>query len=161
MIRIHAASSRRGGLAARVLILGVVGVLLVLALIGWFAQPRRIQEDPARAITDAFLQQIQQGDLEAAWQATSAEFKSDMGREDFLQFVAKFPVLHEPLSFEAFRPIPEHPLPMVECVYLSAGSEGQTVRVLVALEREEWKVERLLVEPAVLPAEKAAQAVKK
>jgi hypothetical protein len=105
------------------------------------------QED-GRGVAEPFLEGIRDNRIDAAWESTTAEFKSDMGRETFRAYARKHPVLKEPLEFTGYEPDKTNGVTRGACDYSTpAGSKVQAkVRVLVAREGELWKVERLIVE---------------
>ena len=129
----------------------VIGLLAVVALLGflvahWSAEPAP-QEDEGRPIADHFLQQIRDGDVDAAWQSTTADFKSDEGLEAFRAFVAARPGLSEPVEFLRFEEISVHGLTRWKYTYrvnkpLPSGSSE--IGVLIANEGGGWKVEQLI-----------------
>jgi hypothetical protein len=106
--------------------------------------------DDGRAIASRFLELIRERQAADAWQSTSAEFKSDTGREEFLRFVRRSPVLQQPLRFHSFQLLPDASVPLAECVFHppDGPQTGKTVRVLLGREDDQWKVERLLLDAA-------------
>ncbi len=129
------------------LAIAVVGMLLVAALLYWF-WPRPIpvaSSDDGRPIAEAFLAQIRTGQVDAAWESTTAEFKSDEGREQFRQFVARTPMLREPLEFVQYESTELNGLPRGEFHFRHASSPAK-VRVILAREAQQWKAEGVFVD---------------
>jgi hypothetical protein len=126
---------------------GVVVMGVVVALVVWMTSrpaPVANQED-GRPVAEAFLAQIRAGQVDAAWESTTAEFKSDEGREQFRQFVARTPLLKQPLEFGEYRATELNGLKRGECLFQAAGSPGK-VRVVVGREGDAWKTEGVFVE---------------
>jgi hypothetical protein len=101
-----------------------------------------------RAAAEPFLENLRNDKIDAAWESTSAEFKSDMGRENFRRFVKGHPVLKQPLDFAAYEPNQTNGLPFGACDFRTPQSAPTSakVRILVAREDDKWKVERVIVE---------------
>jgi hypothetical protein len=58
-------------------------------------------------------------------------------------------VLKELLTFESLAPVPDHPLALMESVFLppaKAGLTNKRVRVWLGVDQGSWKVERLFVD---------------
>src|SRR6187401_1126597 len=83
-----------------------VGLLLVAIClyIFWPGTPVATP-DVGQPIAEAFLTSIRGGQVDAAWESTSAEFKSDEGRDSFRVFVQKNPAIAGPLEFEAYEDV--------------------------------------------------------
>src|SRR5688572_18505508 len=99
--------------------------------------------DVARPVADKFLEQIRAGQASAAWESTTADFKSDEGRESFLRLVAQTPELSQPVEFISHEVIETHGLKRARCLYQSKQTPPSTrkIHVLVAQELDVWKVE--------------------
>lgn len=129
-------------------------VLLAILLIGaaaaawlWLSVPSRPSVDAGRAVTDAFLAKIRDGNADDAWQSTTAEFKSAEGKETFRRRAAKTPSLKLPLQFVSTQTVAVGDQPRDEYLYQAAsGGKMATVRVLIGEENGEWKVDRLTAE---------------
>jgi hypothetical protein len=104
--------------------------------------------EDGRNVADAFLAEIRNDHVDAAWESTTAEFKSDMGRENFRKFARKHPLLKEPLEFAQYEPDKTNGVTRGACDYRTpeAAKVQAKVRLLVAREGKDWKVERLIVE---------------
>lgn len=126
-----------------IVILGATGWIVA----GWLAGASSAP-DGGREIATTFLQQIREGKANAAWEATTAEFKSDQGRESFLLYVRQNRSLAQAAEFISTQEVSANNLPRTECVFrVASPARGKgTLRVLLANERGTWKVERLTVE---------------
>jgi hypothetical protein len=124
----------------------VLPLLVILFSAGCAA--RIAPQAEGRAAAEPFLENIRNDKVDAAWESTSAEFKSDMGRENFRRFVKGHPVLKQPLDFAAYEPNQTNGLPFGACDFTTPQSAPTPakVRILVARENDQWKVERLIVE---------------
>lgn len=127
-----------------------VGILLGLVVCsGCSGQPGAAPpKEDGRKAAEPFLEQLRASQEDAAWESTTAEFKSDLGRESFRQFARQHPVLKEPLEFVGYEPDKTNGITRGACDYQTpADAKKQAkVRVLVAREGEQWKVERLIVQ---------------
>jgi len=87
--------------------------------------------------------------IDATWQSTSAEFKSDEGRESFVRDVKAKPALRGPLQFVRYEVTDLNGLKRGQCLYESAASKttpAAQVRVVVAQDSGEWRVDGIFVE---------------
>src|SRR3954447_18738370 len=136
-------AENRTGLAERGRIALVV---LALAFIGGPGCSRTAPEaDAGREIASAFLDEIRQGRVDAAWAGTTAEFKSMLGLEGLRAFVRKNRALREPAEFVTFAPVERNGLSLAEYSFRTAKAK-KPVKVILALEDGAWKVERLSLE---------------
>jgi hypothetical protein len=139
-------STREGRTIIVVVGLLAVAVLLAVLVTSWSGEAAP-QEDEGRPIADRFLQQIRDGDVDAAWESTTADFKSDEGLESFRAFVAARPGLSKPAEFLRFEEISVHGLTRWKYTYrvgTPLPSGATEVGVLIANERGQWKVEQLI-----------------
>lgn len=119
-------------------------IVVLLAAVGLFfvfrgdAQPTA---DEGRAVAERFLEKMRAGDAAAAWESTSAEFKSAEGKEAFLRATAPVSYLREPLTFQSAEKSEVGSSVRTELVY--TGQSGAKVKLLLGKEFGEWKVERL------------------
>ncbi len=104
--------------------------------------------DVARAVAEAFLQQLAEHQTQQAWLATTSEFKSAQGQERFIQFVEQHPLLSKPLRLVSVQTASIDGSPRAECLFQAQASQP-LVHVLIGQEGSDWRVDRLLVdEPA-------------
>lgn len=134
--------------AGRAKILAVL-VLVVVAVAAWFVagwfRDAEVPADVADQTASLFLEDIRNDRLDAAWNGTTAEFKSFMGKDRLRQFVRTHSVLEEPAQFSQCQMVSINGIPLAECAFRPSKSPS-TIRVLLADEDGQWKVERLLVE---------------
>lgn len=136
----------RGGRSAWPVLLVVVGLVLVAWVgVGWFRGTSAPSEDEGRAIAESFLVNLRGGKIDTAWNGTTAEFKSFMGLDRLRGYVKANRVLKEPCDLLRSQAVTPNGLPMVEYDF-RPRSGASTIKVLLAREQSEWKVERLSVE---------------
>ncbi len=110
------------------------------------------EADAGRAIASAFLDEIRQGRVDAAWDGTTAEFKSRLGLEGLRGLVRKNRALREPAEFVAFAPVERDGLKLAEYSFRTAKGKGKKsakevlVKVILAREDGAWKVEWMSLE---------------
>jgi len=127
-------------------------VLLVATavLAGCGRSQRPAEPAVGQRVADAFLAQVRAGQLDAAWQSTTAEFKSDEGRESFIRDVKARPLVRGPLNFVSYDVTDLNGLKRGQCIYESAAVDkkapGGRVRVVVAQDAGEWRVEGIFFE---------------
>ena len=126
-------------------LLGLLCALAVAAaVVVWWRWSPATQPNPdvGQRVVDDFLTQLRDGQSDAAWQTTTAEFKSALGREKFLRFVKERSYFKQPLSFVSMQTVRVQNQPRSEFVYRTADSKA-TVRVLVGSESGAWHVDRM------------------
>jgi hypothetical protein len=127
-----------------------ISILLLVAVVavGCGGGGGPAPQDEGRAAAEPFLENIRNDRVDAAWESTSAEFKSDMGRENFRRFVKGHPALKQPLDFAAYEANKTNGLTFGAFDFKTPESAPKPakVRILVARENDQWKVERLIVE---------------
>ncbi len=103
--------------------------------------------DASREIAAKFLEEIRAGRVAAAWEGTSTEFKSLLGREGLVAYVRAHPTLKEkaPADFVSFNTAERNGIPLGECAFRTS-SRKSAVKVLLARADGAWKIERLTVE---------------
>lgn len=105
-----------------------------------------LPDDQGRSIAEGFLAAIRAGKTDEAWQGTTAEFKSLMGRESFLNYVKKQPSLKSEATFQAAKPMENGKMKLVECIFGAEKPKPAVIKVILAAGMEKWQVERLSVE---------------
>ncbi len=135
----------------RLVFAGAAVAALALAAAGWWAarggRTPDIAPDDARPIAEAFLGDVRTGKpdrVDAAWQGTTAEFKSYQGREQFRKFVRANKALAAPAEFQECQVTEANGLRVARCRFRTAS--GAPLTVMLAPEGGEWKVGRLLLE---------------
>lgn len=138
----------RSGRSALVIVIGVIMAVAVgVAAWHWGGGSEAPRENEGREVADRFLSQIQQGELDAAWESTTADFKSDEGRESFRAHVEERPYLKSPPEFAGFEEITVHDLTRWKNNYRFAAEPAGTsvdVGVLISQENGQWRVDQLL-----------------
>jgi hypothetical protein len=129
---------------------GAFAALVSLITAGCGRSGSEVNED-GRAIAAQFLDELRAGRLESAWKSSSTEFKSLMGLENLRDYVKTHPALKAPAEFTESRTIDGASRDTAEYVFhattRSRGKEVHaTIKVLLALGDEGWKVEHLNVE---------------
>lgn len=96
-----------------------------------------------------FLDTIRAGQIDPAWQMTSAEFRSLMGMENLRDFAKTHPALLQPAEHSAAAEVERAGSSMVEHTFQTkpAGRvNAATIRVLVSPGKDGWVVEHLAAE---------------
>lgn len=132
-------------------VLIVAGVLAVAAFAAFLilrtgSEPAP-REDEGRPIADLFLANIREGKTDEAWESTTADYKSDQGRDAFHSFIAARPGLKQPADFVRFEEVSVNELTRSKYTYrlqtpLPSGSSE--VGVLIANDNGVWKVEQFV-----------------
>ncbi len=124
----------------------VLGLLLaVAALAGCGRSSAQPSTEEATAVGTLFLERIRHGSAAEAWQSTTAEFKSALGQDRFVRYVADRPVLGQPLTFRDAQTVVINEQPRVECAFRHAET-GAVVKLLIGREHDTWRVDRLTIE---------------
>jgi hypothetical protein len=92
-----------------------------------------------QAVGAEFLQRLQDGEFEEAWESTTVEFKSAQGKESFVKRVRPLKFLKQPLDFVSAQPVSLGQESRTE--YLFGAHGGQTVRIVLGREDGFWKVD--------------------
>jgi hypothetical protein len=129
---------------AKTVSLGALVLIAVIAAIAgaWYtlSGPSRPDAEAGRVVAEAFLAELEAGRPEAAWEGTSAEFKSALGRESFAAEARGLKFLRTKLVFDSVQEVDVFGESRPEFVF-KAGT-GETLRLLLAREGEAWKVDR-------------------
>jgi hypothetical protein len=121
----------------------------IATLAGCRRSPPPADAATTQRVADAFLEQLRGGQYDAAWESTTAEFKSDEGRESFAKYVMSKPQLRQPLNFISYEVADQNGLKRGQCIYepASASKSGPArIRLLVAQDGGQWRVEGIFVE---------------
>ncbi len=142
----HAASQRGSTRLVVIAVLAVVAGAGFL-LYGYLARSK-VEPESAREIAEPFLEAVRNGQAGSAWEETTAEFKSNLGRENFLKYVDTHPLMKEPLEYYSLQTVSINGVPRTECAFGRQGAPGSgpKVRVILATEEGELKVERVIAE---------------
>ncbi len=139
-------SSSRRGVSTLPIVLGVAALVLA-AFVWWMVRdngPGIPTIEQGRDVADAFFAAVQSGKHGAAWDSTTAEFKSLEGRESFIRSARKQTLFKQPLQFVSSQEVEVMSQPRRELLYQDVKT-GASVRVLLADEAGEWRVDRLLL----------------
>lgn len=134
----------------------LAGVLVLLPVLGgaWYARSRPVPQAPpdvGKQVAEQFLEQLRTGQAEAAWQSTTAEFKSDEGRESFVRYARQHAAVWPAIEFQEYKRGELNGLPRGQAFYQPSTSAVpppsiKQVRIAVAQEEGTWKVEGLFLE---------------
>lgn len=98
--------------------------------------------DEGQKVVEAFFNNIREGHPDAAWDSTTAEFKSARGKESFIGDVKQRAFLKEPLQFFAVNTVTVQNQPRSEYLFRAADGNAKTnTRVVVGRESGQWKVD--------------------
>lgn len=129
----------------------VVGVLLLAAAAGYlisrWGDETTPQGDEGRQIAQRFLEEIRSGNVDAAWESTTSDFKSDLGRDAFRGFVAARPSLREAAEYVGSEEVSVHGLTRWRYNFRLASplpSGSSDVGVLIMRDSDVWRVEQFL-----------------
>ena len=98
--------------------------------------------DEGRLVAEEFLSLLRQDAPAAVWDATTPEFKSAEGKSKFVTRVKRSPWVREPMAFSSAQPVTVNQTERLEFVFTS-GKTGKPVRLLLAKDRGQWRVDRL------------------
>lgn len=133
-------------------VLGGALLLILLVIVLRYALQRPVPQAPpdvGKEVAELFLKQLRTGAADLAWQSTTAEFKSDEGRESFARYVQQHAALWPAIEFQEYRRGELNGLPRGQCIYHPAANSNpaiQQVRIAVAQEEGNWKVEGLFLD---------------
>ncbi len=123
-------------------------MLLVLGFGVWSMMKTGTAELPSetegKAVAETFLQQVQSGQAAAAWESTTAEFKSAEGREAFLRVVQSEKKVFQTAEFESCQSIEQHGMKFTE--YSFKSSTGRKLIVTPGFEQDGWRVTAVRIE---------------
>ena len=127
-------------------VLLTVVVALAAAIAGGFLLWSREATSPGpaegRAIAEMFLSRLEGGDAEAAWESTTAEFKSAEGATKFVTRVKNNAWVREPMTFSSVQQVKVNDSDRLEFAFTSSKT-GKFVRILLARDQGAWRVDRL------------------
>lgn len=122
-------------------------VLAVVTVAGLGCSGKTPTPTPAdRDLAAAFLKQIRDGQVEAAWAGTAVEFKSFMGKAEFAKFVKQHPALKAAVEPGEVKLLADREPPLTVCTFRSTGAKPAAVTVTLCREDGAWKVGKLDVE---------------
>ena len=134
------------GIRGRVL----MAAMLLGSLGGCGGSGGSVPPEEGQGLAVRFLDELRAGRVEAAWRdLTTTEFKSILGQDGLRTFVRTHPALRGPAEFAELADVERNGLPMSECTFQSTAPKPpkeKSIRVLLAREEGNWKVEKLIVE---------------
>ena len=140
--------SRLGPALAGLLILVLIGLSLAYV---WRRSAPQAPPAVGKEVAETFVKQLQAGQADAAWESTTAEFKSDEGRESFARYAREHAALWPGIEFVEYRPGELNGLPRGQAIFRPAATQSgtipQQVRFAVAQEEGVWKVEGIFLDP--------------
>lgn len=131
--------TRRGQTKTPVLVV----VLLLstgIAIWLWTRSDSQPALEAGRSVAEQFLEGLQQGHPDQAWESATAEFKSAQGKEAFVRDVKPVEFLQQPIDFVSVQTVAVGDQPRSE--YLFRAKTGETVRIVLGQEDGAWKVDR-------------------
>lgn len=135
----------RDGRTRLMVVLAVLGLATVCLLVVRSLQRAAAPPDNGRKIAAAFLDDLRNNRVDAAWAGTTAEFKSFLGRERLHAFVRSRPVLKTAVEFSDAQELAANGIRLMAYTFRAATAPA-VIGVLLAREQGQWKVERLTVE---------------
>ena len=116
---------RRGGntfgvVVLALLIAGAVGAAAYLFL----AKPSPVSTTDGRAVAVEFLNLISSGQVDRAWEGTTAEFKSLLGLDGLREYVRRHPALKSTAEFASFTPTKREDYELRECRFTASAPRG-------------------------------------
>ena len=127
----------------RALLLAAIVLLPVaVAVFLWSRPAPNPSPEEGRAIAEAFLARIGAGDVREAWDSTTAEFKSAEGQATFQARVAANAWLAKPVAFSSVQRVEVNGVERFEFSFTSTAN-GKFVRILLARDPRDWKVDRM------------------
>lgn len=132
---------------------GVLGLAVVLA---GCSQSASEAASDGRDLATRFLDDLRAGQVQAAWERTSTDFKSLMGLESLRDYVKTHPALKGPAEFSGSRPVERNGIALTEYEFRAtppqtsrrkaASASPATVKLLVIQQAEGPVIELLSVE---------------
>ena len=132
--------------SARTLLVILVAILVAGSIASiwlWTRSSTQPAPEQGRAVAENFLQQVRENKAEAAWESTTAEFKSAQGRESFVKEAKSAKYLAKPMEYFSANTVTVQDQPRSE--YLFRSGEGPVVRIVLGNEAGTWKVDRWII----------------
>lgn len=128
-------------------ILSALAMLAAIFIAGWWYVNRPVSTDNAEQEAIRFLDLIREGEVDLAWEGTTAEFKSFVGLDRLKTTVQQNSALRQPSEIFSSQKVNVGPLELLECLFAPENNPDIQIRVLLApTKKREWKVERLELE---------------
>jgi len=123
----------------------ILGIVIVVSLVLWRWREPPVPSQAPQTVAADFVEELRTNRIDTAWAGTTAEFKSFLGRERLRDFVLSKAILRQPLEFSGVEQQAINGISFMACTFHSPH-KSDLVRVLLANDSGQWKVERLLVE---------------
>ncbi|MSR80203.1 MAG: hypothetical protein EXS11_05695 [Gemmataceae bacterium] len=126
---------------------GCLGFMVLIGLgLWWMAPPITPQPDlEGKEVAMVFLDLLRQGKSAEAWQGSSAEFKSFMGRETLLTLAHKTPALREKPEFVSMEKAKVNGLDRTIFTFRTPKAMKK-IQVTLAPEQGTFRIEHFVVE---------------
>lgn len=131
----------RNGRARPIVMLAVLIVAGAAAAWLWLRPPAQPGVDAGRAIAESFLQHLREGHPDKAWEATTADFKSDQGKERFIAEAKKAGLLQQEWEFVSAQSVMVQERPRSEFAFRTKSNK--TVRLILGRDGGAWKIDRM------------------
>lgn len=139
-------TSSRAGMA-KIWVTAALVMTAMLVVAGVWLMRGEVTASGADDEAIRFLEMIRTGEVDRAWEDTTPEFKSFLGRDRFRKTVKANPAFQHPSELASNQWIDIGPLKLVECLFQSNHSSSAQIRVLVApVKSGQWKVERVEIQ---------------
>ncbi len=132
--------------SGRILLSALIAVFVLgaSAAVWLWTRPATLpRPEQGQMVAESFLKEIREGRGDAAWNSTTAEFKSALGRESFVRQAKAIPALQKPLQFVSVQTVAVQEQPRSE--FLFRSSEGPEVRLVLGREDSVWKIDRWMI----------------
>lgn len=125
---------------------GIYAILLIAVALGGCNSTPSLPADQGQSIAEAFLNDIRSGKVDNAWQETTPEFKSLMGKEAFRDYVKRRPALKSETKFESAKPNQSSTMKLVEFQFSADKPKPLKITVMLSPSENAWRVERLVAD---------------
>ncbi len=130
----------RRGLSRPAVLIAILVIAAPLAIWLWFRQPAQLDVNKGQEVAAAFLANIREGKAADAWQSTTAEFKSAVGKEAFVREVKPLKFLKGAMAFVSTETVMVNDESRSEFQF--RAPTGETARIVLGNEGGVWKVDR-------------------
>lgn len=125
---------------------GIYLTILIMALMGGCNSAPELPAEQGQSIAESFLKDIRSGKVDTAWQGTTPEFKSLMGRESFRDYVKRRPALKSELKLENAKAIKNNSMNLMEFQFIAERPKPSKITVMLSSSENSWRVERLVAD---------------
>jgi hypothetical protein len=125
---------------------GIYLLLLICVTLGGCSRSPSLPADQGQSIAEAFLNEIKSGKVDNAWQETTPEFKSLMGKEAFRDYVKRRPALKSEIKFESSKANQNTKMKLVEFQFRAEKPKPSKITIMLSPSESSWRVERLVAD---------------